>query len=52
MNAMKDYLDGLLEGPSELTYAVSCLDPILGRDKVGIQRTRFLKCPRIVYMPH
>ena len=30
---MKDYLDGLLEGPSGLTNAVSRLGPILGRDK-------------------
>jgi len=52
MNAMNVYRDGLLEGPSGLTNAVSRLAPILGRDKSGIQSPRFLKCPRIVYMPH
>ena len=48
---MNDYLDGLLEGPSGLTNAVSRLDPILGFDKLGI-RAQGLKCPKIVYMPH
>jgi len=32
MNAMNDYLDGLLEGPSGLTNDVSRLGPIWGRD--------------------
>ena len=51
MNAMNDYLDGLLEGPSGLTISMSLLGPILSRDKLGI-RAQCLKCPRIVYMPH
>ena len=37
MNAMNDYLDGLLEGPSGLINAVSRLGPILGHDKLGIR---------------
>ena len=32
MNAMNDYLDGLLEGPLGLINVVSRLAPILGRD--------------------
>ena len=46
---MNEYLDGLLEGPSGLTNAVSRLGLILGRDKLGI-RAQSLMCPRIVYM--
>ena len=34
MNVMKIYRDGLLEGPSGLTNAVSRLAPILGRDSL------------------
>ena len=32
---MKDYLDGLLKGPSGLTNAVSRLGPILGHEKTA-----------------
>ena len=44
MNAINDYLDGLLEGPSGLTNAVSRLAPIMGRDslEMGTRPKRFL----------
>ena len=38
---MNDYLDGLLEGPSGLSNAVSRLGPFLDCDKFGIRAQGF-----------